>query len=311
MNSKDELKSACLHSNNHGIPKIADSKTTLTIILWSLAFTSSIIYTFIFIVDDLITSGQFKKDTYVNITNPILDRIPTVSICSDSIFRNTSFSIILDDCEIKREKYLEPEKCQNSSFFKSRSDCYTFNMSVPVLISDDSNDVNMKLTFKITNETNKTGIFVIPHDPYRLPTQPSVNRQKIDLFKCGSGTRISYSIKKQRKSLKLPKPYNKCVKNWSTVLKNITEQLQNKLDEYEEELCLLTCEQNLNISAKECALLCPNECLTKSKIFAKSIICEDTDSIISTVLVHFQDLKFTNVKERPAYDFEYILGCIG
>ena len=312
MNNEDELKLFCKHSTNHGLPKIVESKKRISKIVWSLAFTFSIIYTFRFILSDLITFGQFNTETYVNITNPILGKIPTISICLDSLFRKDSnFSVILEDCVIKREKFLEPEKCHNDSLFKSQTYCYTFNTSDPILITDDSRDVSMKLTFKTSNDENKTGIFVVIHDPYRVPTEPSVNRQNIDLFKCESGSRINYSIKKQRKSFKQPKPYSKCVKSWSAVPKYITEFLPNELDEYEEELCLFICEKNLNISAKECIEQCPLECFTHSKIFSKSIICEDSDSIKSTVTVHFQDLKFTNVEERPAMISEDILGYIG
>ena len=317
----EEIKSWIMHSSNHGLPKIADvSKKKFLRVFWFLIFSSILLYCMLLIVLDILKYSQHEVKTSVNLTNKISDEPPTVSVCNDPLFRNTTnFSIALYDCEIKQSRYLETEKCQNYSFYKTQSECFTFKInpyrsSKTILFTDDSIDVGIKLTFQ-SNETNTNGIFAIVHNSDRMPSKPNTNRHYIDLFKCQSRkakTKISYSIKKRRKSIKLPKPYNNCVENWHSVPRSVlNESLKNDFDVYDEELCLLTCERNFTVS--ECERICPHECTRESYIISKSIICDfdDVDLNKSTVVIHFQNLRFTMIKEVPAMTWRELLGLVG
>jgi hypothetical protein len=322
VNLKTSLKSWSLKTSNHGLPKISSSTHTIFAILWSIVFSLFSLYCISYIIYDLRLYAKFNTNTNVNITNVISAEIPTLSVCLDPIFgNNINFNMVMLDCEIKRSKYLEIEKCGNESFTKVPNGCYMFNTShfknEIITFTDESRDVGLKLTFKSNNE-NTTGIFVIVHDLNKIPQKPNNNRYYKNLFQCAkikANTHISYALTERRRINKQPYPFSNCITSWSSVRKDIVDIVPSYLNkDYDQEVCFLACVEVLLKQSDACRKsFCPVKCTADSYIITQTTNCDDKRDIydLATVNVYFKETRYTNIQEEPAMELGQLMGSIG
>ena len=297
VNEISVLKYWCRHTSNHGLPKIFSSKFSF---IWTIFFLMIGIYCALLILIDVYKYVGSDVNTKVTIVNPILSQLPTVSVCADSMFMNsTEFNLSLIDCETKRSKYLEVEKCFEFNFIKRMNGCLTLNIS-SLSVTGDSSDVGLKLKFK-TSELDTTGLFVIVHEMNIILSSPANNREYINLFMCESrneSTQVIYSVMKQRRSIKLPKLANNCI--------------QTNDADYNQNTCFSECLKTSNKS-NQCTQMCPAKCVTDSYSISKTVLC-DLDVYeqgVSSVNINFKDNKLAVIEEVEAMKLTQLTGYIG
>ena len=297
-------------STVHGLPNIFRTTLIILKLIWFLSTTVSVLACAFFILQSINDYLNFDFVTNIESIDDQNLQFPTVSFCSTSFNFDKVLSLqsILKQCYYKNDpdcfynsnNYFEP---YNDTLFRK---CYRFNRAINM--KDNTTSLPGRTSGLILSIAETKGLKIFIHNYSRKPLDIGIaNDLNGNGLFASSGFVTDLTVTKIQ-SVRLPQPYNDCLKNVNDFTLNktlINEILRNNESYYQQNCLLKTSFCTVNYKNKfnnknfveTCSQYCPLECDSVEYQNTYSMVPynqEETD-----VYIYFGELKYTLISQQP------------
>ena len=334
----EEMTKFFERSTFHALPKVVRSKNKILKIFWLLLFVGCTVYCLTQLRRHYINYFDYKVLTFVDYGYEIPTIFPAITICGITFKLNMT----LKNCTIYTGERSLPVSCDSSYFLPANvpgyyNSCYILKNGLSYKENETKLEFNqnelgikkgLKLEFFTFNNSIGYDAFIHNHSLCALNEQNIILAPRI----------YNEAGLKRTQMIKKSKPYSNCIVDVYTFPGETLNYFQEMSNEtrYSQKLCYTFCikyylnkncsQYYSNISklydGKMCGEtvskifnICSEKCLVEcdSMILSSSILTKNQQSSenYTTLVVYYDEIKYTRINEVPAISLQKFLGNIG